>query len=113
MEIRKNNQLKDLPNILRKKTKRPIILPDLESENDSLPRDAEQEFENLNLNFDKYCYLCHKEIIPSLEEHSFFKCKTCSKYYHKDCYKEYSLKKIEKELLKDVIIANKINLSNI
>ena len=110
MEIRKNNQLKDVSNLLRKKTKRPIIVQDIESENDSLPRDTELEFDNLNLNFDKYCYLCHKEIIPSLEEHSFFKCKTCSKYYHKDCYKEYSLKKLEKELLKDVAIANKIIL---
>ena len=93
MEIRKNNQLKDIPNLLRKKVKRTIFVQDIESENDSQPRDTEQEFDNINLNYDKYCYLCHKEIIPSLEEHSFFKCKTCSKYYHKDCYKEYSLKK--------------------
>ena len=110
MEIRKNNQLKDIPNLLRKKVKRTIFVQDIESENDSQPRDTEQEFDNINLNYDKYCYLCHKEIIPSLEEHSFFKCKTCSKYYHKDCYKEYSLKKTEKELLKNIIIANKIDI---
>ena len=110
MEIRKINQLKDVSNLLRKKTKRTIIVQDIESENDSLPRDSELEFENLNLNFDKYCYLCHKEIIPSLEDHSFFKCKTCYKLYHKDCYKDYSLKKIEKELLKDVTIANRIHI---
>ena len=110
MEIRKNTQLKDVSNLLRKKIKRPIIVPDLESENDNAPRDAELEFDNINLNYDRYCYLCHKEIIPSLEERAFFKCKTCPKYYHKDCYKEYSLKKTEKELLKNVIILNKVNL---
>ena len=113
MDIRKNNQFKDVSNLLKKKTKRTILVQDIESENDSLPRDTELEFDNLNLNFDKYCYLCHKEIIPSLEEHSFFKCKTCSKYYHKDCYKEYSLKKIEKELLKDIAIVNKIKFPSI
>ena len=113
MEIRKNNQLKDVSNLLRKKTKRTIVVQDIESENDSLPRDTEQEFDNINLNFDKYCYLCHKEIIPSLEEHSFYKCKTCSKYYHKDCYKEYSLKKTEKELLKNIVIINRIDLPSI
>jgi len=109
MEIRKNNPLKDLPNLLKKKTKRPIILPDIESENDSMPKDAESEFDNINLNFDKYCYICHKEVIKALEEHTFFRCKTCCKYYHRDCYKEFSLKKIEKDLLKDVTIANKIH----
>ena len=110
MEIRKNTQLKDASNLLRKKIKRPIIVPDIESENDNVPRDAELEFDNINLNYDKYCYLCHKEIIPSLEERAFFKCKTCPKYFHKDCYKEYSLKKTEKELLKNVIIINKVNI---
>ena len=83
-------------NLLKRKTRRPMIIQDVDSDNDNLPREAELEFENLNLNFDKYCFLCHKEITFSSEDHAFFRCKTCSKYFHRDCYKEYNLKQTEK-----------------
>ena len=72
MEIRKNIPIKDVTNLMRKKTKRPIIVQEVDSDNDIQPRDAELEFENINLNFEKYCYLCHKEINFFSENHPFF-----------------------------------------
>ena len=109
MDLHKNASLKDVSNLLKKKTRRPFVIQDVESDNDTPPREAELEFENLNLNFEKYCYLCHKEIVFSPEEHSFFRCKTCSKYFHRDCYKEYNLKQTEKDLCKTVIRINKVD----
>ena len=108
MEIRKNIPIKDVTNLMRRKTKRPIIVQEVDSDNDIQPRDAELEFENINLNFEKYCYLCHKEINFFSENHPFFQCMTCLKYFHRECYKEYKLKQTEKELCKSVIIINKI-----
>ena len=109
MEIRKNIPIKDVTNLMRKKTKRPIIVQEVDSDNDIQPRDAELEFENINLNFEKYCYLCHKEINFFSENHPFFQCMTCSKYFHRECYKEYKLKQTEKDLCKNIIRINKIN----
>ena len=105
----KNSQLKDVTNLLKKKTKRPIIVQEIDSENDIEPKQPEFELENINLNFEKYCYLCHKEINIFYENHSFFQCMTCSKYFHKECYKEYKLKQTEKDICKNVIRINKIN----
>ena len=107
LDIHRNNPLKDVSNLLKRKTRRPMIIQDVDSDNDIPPREAELEFENLNLNFDKYCFLCHKEITFTPEEHPFFRCITCSKYYHRDCYKEYNLKQTEKDLCKSVIRINK------
>ena len=104
----KNSQLKDVTNLLKKKTKRPIIVQEIDSENEIEPKQPEFELENINLNFEKYCYLCHKEINIFYENHSFFQCMTCSKYFHKECYKEYKLKQTEKDLCKNVIRINKI-----
>ena len=108
MENNKNFELKDDNNFLRKKTKRPIIVQEIDSENEIRPKAHEFELENINLNFEKYCYLCHKEINIFYESNSFFQCMTCSKYFHRECYKEYKLKQTEKDLCKNVIRINKI-----
>ena len=79
MENNKNIELKEVSNLLRKKTKRPIIVQEIDSENETKPKEPELELENINLNFEKYCYLCHKEINIFYESHTFFQCMTCSK----------------------------------
>ena len=112
MENHKNSYIKETPNLIRRKTKRPIIVQDIDSENENSQREEELEFENLNLNFERYCYLCHKEINIIPESHTFFQCKTCNKYYHRDCYKEYKLKQTEKELCKNIKIINKSKENN-
>ena len=112
MENNKNSHIKEMPNLIRRKTKRPIIVQDIDSENENSQREEELEFENLNLNFERYCYLCHKEVNIIPESHSFFQCKTCNKYYHRDCYKEYKLKQTEKELCKNIKIINKCKENN-
>ena len=110
--MNKVSSIKDIPTFLQRKKKRTIVVADNDSDGDSSHKSQDSETELINLNYDKYCYLCHKEIIPSVEEHSFFKCRDCSKYFHKDCYKEASLKKIEKNLLKDAKILNVFNQEN-
>ena len=60
MENNKNSHIKEMPNLIRRKTKRPIIVQDIDSENENSQREEDLEFENLNLNFERYCYLCHK-----------------------------------------------------
>ena len=90
MENHKNSYIKETPNLIRRKTKRPIIVQDIDSENENSQREEELEFENLNLNFERYCYLCHKEVNIIPESHSFFQCMTCSKYFHKECFMRIS-----------------------
>ena len=109
MDFHKNMPIKEMSNLTRRKTKRPIIVQDGDSENENSIREEELEFENLNLNFERYCYLCHKEINIIPENHLFFQCMTCSKYFHKECYKEYKLKQTEKDLCKNIIRINKKN----
>ena len=109
MDFHKNMPIKEMSNLTRRKTKRPIIVQDVDSENENSIREEELEFENLNLNFERYCYLCHKEINIIPENHLFFQCMTCSKYFHKECYKEYKLKQTEKDLCKNIIRINKKN----
>ena len=106
MDFHKNMPIKEMSNLTRRKTKRPIIVQDGDSENENSIREEELEFENLNLNFERYCYLCHKEINIIPENHLFFQCMTCSKYFHKECYKEYKLKQTEKDLCKNIIRIN-------
>ena len=109
MEIRKNIQIKEnSQNLLRKKIKRPIIVQDIDSDNDIISKESELDFDNINLNFQKYCYLCHKEIIIYPNDHSYFKCITCFKFFHRECYKEYKLKQIEKDICKNIIMINKV-----
>ena len=112
MEFMKNIPTKEIPILTRRKTKRPIIVQDIDSDNENLQRDDELDFENINLNYERYCYLCHKEINIIPESHLFFKCMTCNKYFHKECYKEYKLKQAEKDLCQNIIKISKINNNN-